>query len=211
MANFCSTKPDTEKTSLLWEIDDFIFLRKMTTVKGLGPRHDHLRSKVFSTPSGLEFCMILYPHGTPHTFGHVGVYIHSLSDIFSHVVFSFVLLDKGYQEVPRTKVDHVVHRLPRGSNWGFPKYLKVIDKEDFTNFIFLLGNKLRIQCEIQASLFVAVRENLKELLVAAGVLWNISWIAPNWSSHAQGQNDGSGKEVGKPQSPPITAFDHFRM
>eukprot|EP00923_Selenidium_pygospionis_P007878 GHVN01013393.1.p1 GENE.GHVN01013393.1~~GHVN01013393.1.p1 ORF type:complete len:197 (+),score=5.36 GHVN01013393.1:132-722(+) len=149
MANFCSTKPDTEKTSLLWEIDDFIFLRKMTTVKGLGPRHDHLRSKVFSTPSGLEFCMILYPHGTPHTFGHVGVYIHSLSDIFSHVVFSFVLLDKSYQEVPRTKVDHVVHRLPRGSNWGFPKYLKVIDKEDFTNFIFLLGNKLRIQCEIQ--------------------------------------------------------------
>eukprot|EP01068_Selenidium_serpulae_P020824 Selendium_serpulae@DN9210_c0_g1_i1.p1 len=137
--NFCSTKPDTEKTGLVWEIEDFNFVRKMSTIKGLGPRQDHLRSKVFRTATGLEFCLIVYPHGTPHSFGHVGIYIHSLSDIYSRVIFSFMLLDSRYQEVPRTKVDHAVHRLPRGSNWGFPKYLTVSSKEDFDNFIGLLG------------------------------------------------------------------------
>lgn len=149
MSNYCATKPDTETTGLLWEIDDFNFIRRMTTIKGLGPRQDHLRSKVFSTASGLEFCLVIYPHGTPHTFGHVGMYLHSLSDVFSHVTFSFVLLDKRFNEVPKTKVDHAVHRLPRGSNWGFPRYLTVTNEEDFTNFIGLLGGKLRLKCDVQ--------------------------------------------------------------
>jgi len=154
MTTFCRTRPDCEVFGLLWEIEQFCFVREMSKIKGLGPRQDHIRSRLFGTPGKSEWALIMYPNGATHSFGHVGVYLHALVDIYSHVKFSFALLDRNYEEVPRTRVEHTVHRMAKGSNWGFPKYLSVLDNETFNNFMHLLDDKIRLKCEVQVYLGV---------------------------------------------------------
>jgi len=164
---YCRSRPDCESFGLLWEIEEFSFLREMSKLKGLGPRQDHIRSRLFGTHGKSEWVLILYPNGAEHAYGHVSVYLHALADVYSHIKFSFVLLDRNYEEVPRTKVEHAVHRMAKGSNWGFPKYLTVLDNDNFKNFMHLLDNKIRLKCEIQV--YLGVHHGLLEVTKYIGV------------------------------------------
>eukprot|EP00918_Siedleckia_nematoides_P022664 GHVU01048806.1.p1 GENE.GHVU01048806.1~~GHVU01048806.1.p1 ORF type:complete len:273 (-),score=38.71 GHVU01048806.1:664-1407(-) len=124
----------------------------MAKANGLGDRQDHLRSKSFGHDGKQQWCLILYPYGTSQTYGHVGVYLHALEDVHAHVIFSISALDNIYEDVPGTKVEHSVNKIPKATNWGFPKYLTVLDSEDFKKFMSCFNDKFRIKCEVKVFL-----------------------------------------------------------